>query len=93
MYYNKIYYVLDTISETIIGSFYAKSDRMAKKMMDTFDFNKANLSRDDVLVIPDPKTVPICETFYEVVNNDWPSFDFSQQKLLDFEVSNGQSDK
>lgn len=76
MFTNKIYYILDTVSETIIGMFYAKSDRMAQKLMDEFDFKKARLDPQDVRVIPDPKNFAVCDTFYEVVQKGWPEFDF-----------------
>lgn len=90
MFTNKIYYILDAVSETILGTFYAKSDRMAQKVMDGFDFKKAHLDPSDVVVFSDPNNFPVCETFDEVIQKGWPEFNFAQ-KVLDFEVTDGKS--
>ena len=89
MFYNFVYYVLDKVSETIIGSFPAKSEALANKIMKGFDFKKANLDPADVEVYRDPKSVRVYETYSEVMKDLGVTanlFNF-QQNLFDFEVT------
>lgn len=87
MYTNYKYYVLDTVSETIIGSFWAKSDAMARKILSGFDFQKARLSIEDVLLMKDPTSFKDLETYTEVVEHDMFEIDITSliQKDLPFE--------
>lgn len=94
MYRNFVYYVLDTVSETIIGTFNAKSDLMATRIMAKFDFKKANLSPDDVEVYRNPDPMDIFETYGEVIKTIGVSsniLDFCQDKLdFDKEAKDGE---
>lgn len=47
------YYLIDTVAEKIIGSFFASSDEMAIRVLKGFDVNKAKLTWNDVEVIKD----------------------------------------
>ena len=87
MIFTYVYYVVDKVSETIIGSFFAKSEAMASKMMKGFDFKKANLDPDDVEVYRDPLKVRSYETYSEVMKDLGVKanlFNFHQE-LFDFE--------
>lgn len=87
MIFNYVYYVVDKVSETVIGSFFAKSEAMANKMMKGFDFKKANLDPDDVEVYRDPLKIRAYETYSEVMKDLGVKanlFNF-QQNLLEFE--------
>ena len=93
MKYTFRYYVLDTVSETIIGSFFANTRSMAQKIMDTFDFKKANLDPKDVYVYMDPFKSSIFETYDEVMDSigqECNEFEF-QQRVLDFGEDDGKS--
>lgn len=87
MYGNYKYYVLDTVSETIIGSFWAKSDAMARKILSTFDTKKARISFEDILLRKDPLSFVELETYTEVLNTDCLNIDIAAlvQKELQFE--------
>lgn len=92
MYSNFVYYILDIVSETIIGSFFAKSEAMANKIMKGFDFKKANLDSSEIEVYRDPVKHQVFETFEEVKKNIGIKsnlFNF-QQNLIEFEVSDGE---
>jgi len=71
MYTANIYYLLDTVSETILGSFEAKSDAMARRILDTFDFDKAKLSRNDCMVVVYNPPISRLESFEEVNNSQF----------------------
>lgn len=92
MYINYIYYILDIVSETIIGSFFAKSDVMANKIMKGFDYKKANLDPSDIEVYRDPVKHQVFETFEEVrktIGTKTNLFNF-QQNFLELEESDGE---
>lgn len=88
----RLYYLIDDVSETIIGSFWARSDAMAQKMIDSFDFKKANLSPSDVRCVYDPTLFAVCESHSDLFHMKFPEFNY-KQRCLDFEVTDGQSDK
>lgn len=85
-FYN--YYVLDDVSETILGTFVAKSEAMASRIMKGFDFKKANLAPDDISVYRDPNGFEVYET-YDTVNEfigvSSNELDLQHQPVLDFE--------
>jgi len=85
-FYN--YYVLDDVSETILGTFVAKSEAMACRIMKGFDFKKANLTPDDITVYRDPCGFEVYET-YDAVNSSIGvssnELDIQYQPVLDFE--------
>lgn len=90
MFFNFHYYVLDNISETIIGQFYAKSERMAKKMMEGFDFKKANLDPKDVTLVMQNSPISCYETYDEIMKSDlFSEVDFVQ---MDFDFDGEEHD-
>lgn len=64
------FYLVDTVSETILGQFFAKSSAMAKRMIDAFDFEKAKLSKDDCKIYCDMILHRQFETFSELPNTE-----------------------
>jgi len=62
------YYVVDTISETVVGSFRAVSDTMAKKILDeSIDKNeKLGSFKDGIKLYSAEQPVLFCETFDEI---------------------------
>ena len=68
---NYLYYVVDPISESIVGSFSAINDDMAKRIITkSFEVNKNLESIEDVYkVYRFPSPVTSSETYDEVVKN------------------------
>lgn len=82
----KRYYLLDNVSETIIGNFFAKNDRMAEKVLDQFDFEKAHLDREDVSLFIDERQIFLYETYDEVVKSPFCIItDVGIQRTLELE--------
>lgn len=82
---NYHYYLLDSVSETILGQFFAKTPRMADKIVNAFDFEKAHVNRDDCVLLVDPEFHRQFETYDELTNSDLMQ-DYSellQQKSLE----------
>lgn len=74
------FYVVDSIAESIIGSFEAVSLDMAKMIMkkSILDNEKLKDSVDQFVLYKDPFGINVCETFNEVKdtlvavdNHDW----------------------
>lgn len=87
MYTTKIYYLLDTVSETILGSFEAKSEAMARRVLNAFDFDKAKLSRTDCVVLCFAPDISHLETYDEVINSKFTKNcdELLKQDVFDFE--------
>lgn len=60
------YYVVDSVAEKFIGSFFASSHIMAVRILKTFDVSKAKLTWDDIEVYMDPNPVVEYETVSEL---------------------------
>lgn len=60
------YYVVDFISEKIIGSFFASSYNMAVRILRNFDLEKAKLTWNDILVFKDPNGIKEYESLSEL---------------------------
>ena len=62
------YYVVDTISETVVGSFRAVSDIMAKKILsESIEKNeKLGPMKDSIKLYSAEQPVLFCETFDEI---------------------------
>lgn len=89
---NRFFYVLDKVSETIIGNFWASTDAMAVKILKSFDFKKANLDPSDVFVCSCPECIRVCETYDEVIQSGFP--EFHAWSVIDLnEDKDGKSDK
>ena len=87
MYYQNIYYVIDLVSQTVLGTFYAKNEAMAQKIMKGFDLKKANMDPNDIAVYYDPVDVKVYETFEDVFDKlgvGLKALDL-KQKVFDFE--------
>lgn len=83
-----LYYLVDDVSETILGSFWARSESMAQKIIDSFDFKKANLSPSEVRCVYDPKPFGVCESHSDIYHMHFPEFNY-KQRCLEFEVTDG----
>lgn len=60
------YYLVDSVAEKIIGSFFASSDSMAVRILKGFDVEKAKLTWNDVVVFKDPYGINEYESFSEI---------------------------
>lgn len=60
------YYVVDSVTEKIIASFFASSYDMAVRVLKNFDVSKAKLTWEDVLVFRDPNGICEYESFSEI---------------------------
>lgn len=60
------FYLVDSVAEKIIGSFFASSDNMAVRILKGFDIEKAKLSWNDVEVFKDPFFVNEYESLSEI---------------------------
>lgn len=87
MFTTKIYYLLDTVSETILASFEAKSEAMARRVLAAFDFEKAKLSRTDCIVLCYAPDISHLETYEEVIKSDFTKNcdELLKQEVFDFE--------
>jgi hypothetical protein len=87
---NFLFYILDKVSETIIGTFWAKSEAMAIRLMKAFDYKKANLDPNDVVVYVDPCFQNVNETYTEVMQNIGKESNILKldQMIFDFDGDN-----
>lgn len=60
------FYVVDSVAEKIIGSFFASSDDMAVRVLKGFDVSKAKLTWSDVQVFKDPNFILEYESLSEI---------------------------
>lgn len=60
------YYVIDSVAEKIIGSFFASSDDMAVRILRGFDVAKAKLTWNDIDVYKDPNYLVEYESLSEI---------------------------
>ena len=60
------YYVIDSVAEKIIGSFFASSDDMAVRVLKGFDIKKAKLTWEDIKVYKDPCFISEYESLSEI---------------------------
>lgn len=60
------YYLIDSVAEKILGSFFASSDDMAYRILKGFDVNKAKLSWFDIEVLKDVSFIYEYESLSEL---------------------------
>lgn len=88
------FYVVDSIAEKVIGSFFASSDEMAVRVLKGFDVSKAKLTWEDIEVYKDPLFVNEYESLSEIKSlkkNQILNFDLTDVVNGNlFEVKDGQ---
>lgn len=80
------YYVVDSVAEKIIGSFFASSDDMAVRVLKGFDVSKAKLTWNDIEVYKDPFFSTEYESLSEIKS-------LKKNQIIDFDLTdvvNGQ---
>lgn len=60
------FYVIDSVAEKIIGSFFASSYDMAVRILRGFDVSKAKLTWNDIQVLQDPHSITEYESVSEL---------------------------
>lgn len=81
------FYFVDTLTESVIGVFSAKSEAMARKIVSGFDFEKAKIAPADCMIYQDIRECTKYETYGEVVSSKDLKVlpDFFTQKVFDFD--------